>query len=47
MSSPIRVTLAICTLAFLAACGGAKQDDIVYVDEPAVQPEPVFTGKYK
>ena len=44
--SSIRITLAICTMAFLAACGGAKQDDVVIVDEPVVQHEPVFTGKY-
>lgn len=44
--SSIRITLAICTLAVLAACG-AKKDDVVIVDEPVVQPEPVFTGKYK
>lgn len=43
--SSIRITLAICTLAVLAACG-AKQDEVVLVDEP-VQAEPVFTGKYK
>ncbi|WP_203232268.1 hypothetical protein [Gemmobacter caeruleus] len=47
MSNSIRITLAVCTLAFLAACGGAKQDEVVYVDEPAVSNEPVFTGKYK
>lgn len=47
MSNGIRVTLALCTLAFLAACGGAKQDEVVYANEPSVTTEPVYTGKYK
>ncbi|WP_192931266.1 hypothetical protein [Gemmobacter serpentinus] len=44
MSNGIRVTLALCTLAFLAACG-AKQDAVVYTNEPAVTTEPVYQGK--
>lgn len=43
MSNSVRITLAICALAFVAAC--AKKEEPVYV-EPAVTTEPVFTGKY-
>lgn len=46
MSNSTRIALALCTFAFLAACGG-KKDEVVYVDEQAVTTEPVYTGKYK
>jgi hypothetical protein len=43
--SSIKITvLALCTVAFVAAC--AKKEEVVYVDEP-VTAEPVDTGKYK
>jgi hypothetical protein len=32
-------------VAFVAAC--AKKEEVVYVDQPAVTTEPVYTGKYK
>lgn len=47
MSSTIRITFALCTVAFLAACGGAKQQEVVYQDEPALSTEPVYTNKWK
>ena len=43
MSNSTRIALALCTFAFLAACGG-KKDEVVYVDEPAVAPPPLFWG---
>lgn len=46
MSKSMRIVLSLCTVAFLAACGGAKTDEVVYVNEPAVSAEPVFAGKY-
>jgi hypothetical protein len=33
-------------VAFVAACA-KKAEEVVYVDEPAVTTEPVYTGKYK
>ncbi|MGL4279959.1 MAG: hypothetical protein ACRCS0_06310 [Albidovulum sp.] len=45
MSNGIRITLAICALAFVAAC--AKKEEPVVVEQPPVTTEPEFTGKYK
>ncbi|MBZ4690368.1 MAG: hypothetical protein V7668_13825 [Cereibacter changlensis] len=39
------VVFALCMVAFVAAC--AKKEEVVYVDQPAVTTEPVYTGKYK
>ncbi len=47
MSSTIRITFALCTVAFLAACAGAKQEEVVYQDEPALTTEPVYNSKWK
>ena len=45
--SSIKVTvLGLCLAAFLAGCA-KKAEDVVYVDQPAVTTEPVYTGKYK
>lgn len=46
MSKSTRTLLALCMVAFVAACGGAKQEEVVYVEEP-VSTEPTYTGKYK
>lgn len=46
MSTSTKLILSLCTAAFLAACGGPKQEEVVYVEEPVSQ-EPVYTGKYK
>jgi hypothetical protein len=46
MSTSTKLILSLCTVAFLAACGGSTQEEVVYVDE-AVSAEPVYTGKYK
>ncbi len=45
MSKSTRVIIALCMVAFVAACA-KKQEEIVYTDDP-VSVEPVFTGKYK
>lgn len=45
MSKSTRTLLALCMVAFVAACA-AKQTETVYVDEP-VSTEPTYTGKYK
>ncbi|AGY32395.1 hypothetical protein GQF56_11255 [Rhodobacter sphaeroides] len=39
------VVFALCMVAFVAAC--AKKEEAVYVEQPAVTTEPVYTGKYK
>lgn len=46
MSKSTKTILALCMVAFVAACGGAKTEEVVYVDEP-VSVEPTYTGKYK
>lgn len=45
MSKSSVTVLAMCTVAFLAAC--AKKEEVVYVDQPTVTTEPTYTGKYK
>lgn len=45
MSTSTKTILALCMVAFVAACG-AKTEEVVYVDEP-VTVEPTYTGKYK
>lgn len=45
MSKSTKTLLALCMVAFVAACA-AKQEEVVYVDE-AVSTEPTDTGKYK
>ncbi|SNX67413.1 hypothetical protein SAMN05878503_10145 [Cereibacter ovatus] len=39
------VVFALCLVAVVAAC--AKKEETVYVDQPPVTTEPVYTGKYK
>lgn len=46
MSKSSVTLFALCTVAFLAACA-KKEEETVYVDEPTVTTEPVYTGKYK
>lgn len=46
MSISTKTLLAFCMVAFVAACAGKQEEEIVYVDEP-VTAEPVYTGKYK
>ncbi len=46
MSSTKITVLALCMVAFVAACA-KKVEETVYVDEPTVTTEPVYTGKYK
>ena len=46
MSSTKITVLALCMVAFVAACA-KQEEEVVYVDEPAVSSEPVYTGKYK
>jgi hypothetical protein len=40
-----KAMFACVLVAFVAACA-AKEEEVVYVEEPVSQ-EPVFTGKYK
>jgi len=42
MSSNMRIVLALCTLAVVAAC--AKKEEM-YTEQPVVSTEPVYTGK--
>jgi uncharacterized lipoprotein YehR (DUF1307 family) len=44
MSKSTRTILALCMVAFVAACGA--KEDTTYVDT-AVTTEPTYTGKYK
>jgi hypothetical protein len=47
MSKSTKIILALGLVAFAAACA-PKQEEVVYVDEPApVTVEPTYTGKYK
>ena len=45
MSKSTKVIVALCMVAFVAACA-KKEAEVVYVDEP-VSVEPTYTGKYK
>ena len=47
MSSTIRAVLALSFIGFIGACAGPVSEEVVYVDEPMVSVEPVYTGKYK
>jgi len=40
-----KALLAVALVAFVAAC--AKKEEVVYVEQPMVSAEPVYTGKYK
>jgi predicted small lipoprotein YifL len=46
MSTSTKTILALCTFAFLAACG-AKETETVYIEDTTVSTEPTYTGKYK
>lgn len=46
MSKSTKVIVALCMVAFVAACAKKAEEEIVYVDEP-VSVEPTYTGKYK
>jgi|LauGreDrversion4_2_1035121.scaffolds.fasta_scaffold367460_2 hypothetical protein len=45
MSKSTKTLLALCVVAFVAAC--AKKEEAVFVEEPAVTVEPTYTGKFK
>ncbi len=45
MSKSTKIVMALCMVAFVAACA-KKAEEVVYVDEP-VSVEPTYTGKYK
>ncbi len=45
MSSTKITIMALCMVAFVAACA-KKAEEVVYADEP-VSVEPTYTGKYK
>jgi hypothetical protein len=49
MASSTKTILALCTVAFIAACAPQVQEEIVYVEDTSapVSAEPVYTGKYK
>lgn len=44
MSKSTKTMLALCVVAFVAAC--AKKEEAVFVEEP-VSVEPTYTGKFK
>lgn len=46
MSSTKITLLAVCMVAFVAACAKKPVEEVVYVEEP-VTTEPTYTGKYK
>lgn len=46
MSKSTKVIVALCLVAFVAACAKKVEEETVYVDEP-VSVEPTYTGKYK
>lgn len=46
MSNVLKSLLALCTVAFVAACA-APQEEFVVVEPEPISEEPVYTGKYK
>ncbi len=46
MTNTARVTLALCVVAFAAACA-PKREEVVVVEPTPVSTEPTYTGKYK
>lgn len=48
MSSAKITLLVLAMAAFVSACAKEQvQDEVVYVDEPAVTVEPVYESKYQ
>jgi hypothetical protein len=45
MSKSTKIVLALCLVAFAAACA-PKTEEVVVVEEP-ITTEPTYTGKYK
>jgi hypothetical protein len=45
MSKSTKIVLAMCLVAFAAACA-PKVEEVVVVEEP-ITTEPTYTGKYK
>lgn len=46
MSSIFKTVLALCSVAYLAACA-APQEEFVVVEPEPISQEPAYTGKYK
>lgn len=46
MSNSIKSLLALCIVAFVAACAQQEEEFVVVEPEP-ISEEPEFTGKYK
>lgn len=46
MSSILKTVVALCSVAYLAACA-APQEEYVVVDPEPISDEPAYTGKYK
>ncbi|MGR1580241.1 hypothetical protein ACSSNL_02135 [Thalassobius sp. S69A] len=46
MSNALKPLLALCTVAFVAACA-APQEEYVVVEPEPISEEPAYTGKYK
>ncbi len=46
MSNSIKTLLALCTVAFVAACAQPQEEYVVVEPEP-ISHEPAYTGKYK
>jgi hypothetical protein len=49
MSNSVKGVLALCLVAFVAACGGQRvqQEEFVVVEPEPISIEPTYTGKYK
>ena len=47
MSKNITSMLVLCSVVFLAACAGQKEEEFVVVDPAPISTEPTHTGKYK
>jgi hypothetical protein len=47
MSKNITSMLVLCSVVFVAACAGKKEEEFVVVDPAPISMEPSYTGKYK
>ncbi len=45
--SSTKIILSLVMVAFVAACAGKTQDEVVYVEEPAMSSDVAHNSKYE